>query len=208
MALRRVDALDPPAAVGHGGAADCRAAAARHARRNRRRPAREGDRQGDRHSSGRRDEAARSHHRRQRAFRAGRRAGGAGHCLLRGDGLSLSWNHARLPVARCEDRAGAHRRSPPRVLTPAADAGHPWSAAKRAAEVQRISEPLIARVLEKSCVSENDFGIVLAAAQRDPQRILAHLDRLKFARPNSEFSVRYTLGAAPCTKAKRSRRSR
>ncbi len=56
----------------------------------------------------------------------------------------------------------------PRVLTPAADAGHPWSAEKRAAEVRRISEPLIARVLEKSSVSENDFGVVLAAARRIP----------------------------------------
>ncbi len=97
----------------------------------------------------------------------------------------------------------------PRVLAPAADAGHLWSAEKRAAEVRRISEPMIARVLEKSSVSENDFGLVLSAARRDPERILAHIDRLKFVRPNSEFSIRYTLGAAPSWhKAKRSRRSK
>jgi hypothetical protein len=84
----------------------------------------------------------------------------------------------------------------PRVLMAAADAGHLWSTEKRAAEVRRISEPMIARVLEKSYVSENDFSVVLAAARRDPERILAHVDRLKFARPNSEFSIRFTLGAA------------
>ncbi len=84
----------------------------------------------------------------------------------------------------------------PRVLAPAADAGHPWSAEKRAAEVRRISEPMIARVLEKSSVGENDFSMVLSAARRDPERILAHLDRLKFDHPNSAYSIRYSLGAA------------
>jgi hypothetical protein len=84
----------------------------------------------------------------------------------------------------------------PRVLAPAADEQHPWSAEKQAAEARRISEPMIARVLEKSSVSENDFSLVLAAARRDPERILAHIDRLKFVRPNSEFSIRFALGRA------------
>ena len=53
-----------------------------------------------------------------------------------------------------------------------------------------------ARVLAQSSIGENDLGILLAAARRDPERVLAQLDKLKFARPNMEYSARYSIGAA------------
>ena len=99
-------APDPPAAVGHCGAADCLCCggSARSPE-----PSSTGKGRGSpRRPSFKRETGTK----RLEAITDanGRCAGGVpegGHCLLRGDGLSLSWNHARLPVARCEDRAGS-----------------------------------------------------------------------------------------------------
>jgi hypothetical protein len=121
-----------------------------------------------------------------------------GQAIVCFDAAGFRFHGAVLACPSHDVRSELERTSDPRprVLAPAADVGHPWSAEKRAAEVRRISEPMIARVLEKSSVNENDFSMVLSAARRDPERILAHLDRLKFDHPNSEFSIRYALGAA------------
>ncbi len=84
----------------------------------------------------------------------------------------------------------------PRVLTPAPDPPHPWSAEKRAAEARKITEPIVARVLEKSFISENDIGSPISAVRQDPERVLPHLDRFKYARPNRAFAIQYSLGTA------------
>ncbi|HET6323476.1 MAG TPA: carboxypeptidase-like regulatory domain-containing protein [Planctomycetaceae bacterium] len=84
----------------------------------------------------------------------------------------------------------------PRVLQPATASVRQWSAEQRAAAVSKILDPQIARVLTQSTISENDQSVLLAAARRDPERVLARLDGLKFAAPNIAYSVRYSIGAA------------
>ncbi len=84
----------------------------------------------------------------------------ASHRLLRRS-PAFGFMEPRSDVARPHDvRIELERTSDPhpRVLAPAADAGHLWSAEKRAAEVRRISEPHDRPRAGKSLtVSENDF---------------------------------------------------
>ena len=84
----------------------------------------------------------------------------------------------------------------PRVLKPAAAPEKQWSPEQRAATVKKILDPLIARILAESVVSERDQPILFAAARLDPERIQARLPHLKFARPYAASSIQYSVGSA------------
>jgi TolA-binding protein len=81
----------------------------------------------------------------------------------------------------------------PRVLK-LAPAAQPWSNEQRTALVKKLLDPLIARVLAEPLIAEQDRPILAIAARLDPERILAQLDRLKFAVPNMAYGVRYSIG--------------
>jgi hypothetical protein len=68
------------------------------------------------------------------------------------------------------------------------------SATQRRELLKKILDPMIARVLAKSDVAENDLSILASAARLEPDRILPRLDSFKLAQPYMSNSIRYSIG--------------
>ena len=80
--------------------------------------------------------------------------------------------------------------SDPRTLQPSTAATHEMPNDRRAAAAKSLVDPIASSALAKKVIDDKDFWMLFIAAQLEPERILAKIDDLKFAREARRNQIR------------------